>query len=128
MTFNPNPKAKHWAGCTLNNYTEDDLHRFGLNIAPLADYYVFGKEIAPSGTPHLQFMICFKSQKSLIALKKLLPGAHLEVKSRNSTMLEASNYCKKVFHTLFFIITLVFSFHFNLYGRIMTSSNMVLYH
>lgn len=115
MTFQPiqNPKAKHWAGCTLNNYTEDDLQRFGLNIAPLADYYIFGKEVGAEGTPHLQFMICFKTQKSLVALKKLLPRAHLEVKSRNSTMLEASNYCKKVFSYSFFYYYSCFSFNFN---------------
>jgi len=38
-------KAKHWAGCTLNNYTPQDEARFLANIQPLADYYVYGKEV-----------------------------------------------------------------------------------
>jgi len=89
------PKAKHWAGCTLNNYTAVDEAKFELLIQPLADYYVYGKEVGASGTPHLQFMVSFKSQKALTALKKIFEKAHWEVKAGQSTMLRASNYCKK---------------------------------
>jgi len=89
------PKAKHWAGCTLNNYTPVDEAIFVTGIQPIADYYVYGKEVGESGTPHLQFMICFKTQKALTALKKIFPTAHWEIKSSSSTMLRASNYCKK---------------------------------
>ncbi|AUM61926.1 Rep [uncultured virus] len=87
-------KAKHWAGCTLNNYTPQDEARFLANIQPLADYYVYGKEVAPSGTPHLQFMVCFKKQTSSVAVQKLLKAAWF-VKSAKSTMQQASDYCKK---------------------------------
>lgn len=87
--------AKHWAGCTLNNYTDADEARFIAIIQPLADYYVYGKEVGASGTPHLQFMISFKTKKRLTAIKKIFPTAHLEMKSPISTMKEASDYCKK---------------------------------
>jgi len=87
-------KAKHWAGCTLNNYTPQDEAKFLANIQPLADYYVYGKEVAPSGTPHLQFMVCFKKQTSSVAVQKLLKAAWF-VKSSKSTMQQASDYCKK---------------------------------
>ena len=90
-----NPQAKHWAGCTLNNYTAQDEAAFLAVIQPQADYYVYGKEVSASGTPHLQFMVCFKTVKRLTALKKILPKAHWEVKSPKSTMLQASDYCKK---------------------------------
>lgn len=87
-------QAKHWAGCTLNNYTEADERMFGV-ISALCDYFVVGKEVAPSGTPHLQFMLCFKTKKRMSQLKAYWPTAHFEVKLQNSTMEEASAYCKK---------------------------------
>jgi len=91
------PLAKHWAGCTLNHYTPEDEAAFLVNVKPLADYFVYGKEIAPTtGTPHLQFMVCFKTAKRLTAVIKLLPtGGRWFVKSDKSTMLQASDYCKK---------------------------------
>lgn len=87
-------RAKHWAGCTLNNYTDDDSALIG-KMVELTDYIVVGKEVGFTGVPHFQFMVCFKAQKTLATVKKLLPKAHWEVKSKFSTMKEASDYCKK---------------------------------
>jgi len=89
------PLAKHWAGCTKNNYTDEDIACFKNVIEPLADYYIYGLEVSESGTPHIQFMVCFKTSKRLTAVNKLLSGAHWEMKSPNSTMHQASSYCKK---------------------------------
>jgi len=91
------PLAKHWAGCTLPNYSDADKAAFLVNVQPLADYYVYGEEICPStGTPHLQFMVCFKTAKRMTAVIKLLPKAgEWQVKSQFSTMKQASDYCKK---------------------------------
>ncbi len=90
------PKAKHWAGCTLPNYTPLDEIAFQVAIKPLADYWVYGKETGADGLKHLQFMVCFKKQTLLSAAKKLLPTqGHWEIKHTKSTMLRASNYCKK---------------------------------
>lgn len=89
------PEAKHWAGCTLNNYTEADIQNFATKVQKEATYYVFGKEIGLNGTPHLQFMVCFKKKKTLTAVKKLFPTAHLEIKWRKALMKHASDYCKK---------------------------------
>lgn len=90
-----NPQAKHWAGCTIPNYTEEDIKSFE-KIKPLVDYFVYGKEVGAGGLPHLQFMICFKTQRRLTAVKKLFPTqGHWEMKAPKSTMLRASNYCKK---------------------------------
>lgn len=91
------PEAKHWAGCTLHDYTAEDEAKFETVIRPLAVYYVYGREIAPdTQRPHLQFMVSFVTKKRLTAVKKMLrKEAHWEIKSRNSTMAQASDYCKK---------------------------------
>lgn len=89
-----NPNGKHWAGCTINNWNETDLQCFEQN-KDILQYFVYGKEIGEEGTPHLQFMLCLKAKKKLSALSKLFPRAHLELKSRFSTMKQASDYCKK---------------------------------
>jgi len=89
------PNAKHWAGCTLNNYTPTDEAKFLTLIQPKADYYIYGKEVGENGTPHLQFMLCLKTRIKLSGLKKIFPTAHLEIKSKFSSMADASNYCKK---------------------------------
>lgn len=96
--LNRGPLAKHWAGCTIPNWTDKDEAAFLLNVQPLADYYVYGKEIAPTtNLKHLQFMVCFKTAKRLTAVKKLIPTqGNWEMKSAKSTMKQASDYCKKV--------------------------------
>lgn len=103
-------KAKHWVG-TCNNWTAVDEACFLAKIAPLANYYVYGKEIGEQGTPHLQFMVSFIKQTSSVAVQKLLKAAWF-VKSSKSTMEEASNYCKKVcvFNSVLFLLCLSHSF------------------
>lgn len=83
--------AKRWC-LTVNNYGDADLCQF-TNIEKLAAYYIVGKEIALSGTRHLQCFICFKSPKKLPALKKFWPTGHFEVSV--GTPKQASDYCKK---------------------------------
>lgn len=97
MTSAPQSQAKHWAGCTMPNYTEEIFNSIPSVLDALCSYYVFGKEIAPkTGLPHLQFMCSFKGKKRLSVVRKLFPiFAHWEVKSKYSTFLQASDYCKK---------------------------------
>ena len=56
---------------------------------------VVGKEVGESNTPHLQGYVVFDKKKSFAFTKRLLPTAHWEQKSRKSTPLQASDYCKK---------------------------------
>ena len=74
---------------TWNNYTEADIARLkGIEH----HYLVFGKEVGESGTPHLQGMITFSTQRSFKAVTKLLEGAHIEcTRSQYDSMV----YCKK---------------------------------
>lgn len=90
------PLAKHWAGCVIPNYTALDELGFSIAIQPLADYWVYGKEVGENGLRHLQFMVCFKTKKTLATVKKLITTqGHWEIKRLGSTMKRASDYCKK---------------------------------
>lgn len=74
---------------TLNNWSPEDEAR----VKDLgAQYYVYGKEVGESGTPHLQGFLYFKNQRTFNSLKKKLPTAHLE-KAKNTRA--AIEYCKK---------------------------------
>lgn len=80
--------GKWWFG-TLNNYTE--LEWIGMK-AYKCDYCVIGKEVGKQGTPHLQFVFKFHSDKKLEVLKKAFSRAHWEpCKSPKDTI----EYCKK---------------------------------
>jgi len=75
---------------TLNNYTEEE--RDALR-ALKSVYHVFGYERGEEGTPHLQGYVHFQHQKTLSAVKKIMPRAHLE--PRMGTVDQAVEYCKK---------------------------------
>lgn len=75
---------------TLNNYSaEEETAVQGLDCV----YVVYGREVGEQGTPHLQGYVHFKNAKTLSAVKKLMPRAHLEV--RQGTIDQAIDYCKK---------------------------------
>jgi len=57
------------------------------------DYLVYGHEVGSEGTPHLQGYVIMKAEKTLVAMKALMPRAHLE--ARKGTHKQASDYCKK---------------------------------
>lgn len=86
--------GKNWC-FTLNNYSDDDIERLNglVDTDKRVSYIIYGKEIAESGTPHLQgFITCDK--KSRLQLVKTVIGAnpHLEI-SRNVNA--SIQYCKK---------------------------------
>lgn len=75
---------------TINNYTEEE--RDALRTMKCT-YNIFGYERGDEGTPHLQGYVQLKDQKTLSAMKKVMPRAHLEI--RKGTITEAVVYCKK---------------------------------
>lgn len=75
---------------TINNYTEED--RDGLRALECV-YNIFGYERGEKGTPHLQGYVHLKNAKTLSAVKKMMPRAHLE--PRKGTIDQAVDYCKK---------------------------------
>jgi len=91
-----NKRSRSWC-FTFNNYppalNDDDaldtwLHGLGCH------YCIAGREIAPGTfTPHLQGYIQFGNAKSLSAVRKILPGCHLE--SANGRPHQCAEYCRK---------------------------------
>lgn len=75
---------------TINNYTEED--RDALRSLKCV-YNVFGYERGEEGTPHFQGYVHFKDAKTMSAVKKMMPRAHLE--PRKGTVDQAVDYCKK---------------------------------
>lgn len=82
---------------TWNNYPEEysnddtlDTWLHGLG----GKYAIAGRETAPStGTRHLQGYIYFKNARSLVSVRRLLPGCHVE--SARGTPLQSRVYCSK---------------------------------
>lgn len=83
-------RSKLWC-FTLNNYTDDDLQRLSNPIDGVV-YMVFGKEIASTGTPHLQGTICFAERKRLLGVKEVVGNAHCTV---TRFLTQSIEYCKK---------------------------------
>lgn len=84
-------RAKNWA-FTLNNYTDDDVRRLSSGHDQVS-YLVFGREIAETGTPHLQGFVQFRRKLSLAAAKRIISQrANMSV-ARN--VHAAAEYCKK---------------------------------
>lgn len=54
------------------------------------DYLLIGKEVAKTGTKHLQIVVVFNTPKSLSQIKKIWPRAHVEY--LKGTLNEATNY------------------------------------
>lgn len=92
------PKAKQWC-FTLNNYTNEDVDRLGSENQdgtpglPGTTYIIFGKEVAATGTRHLQGTICLTARKARSQVKTLIGhNPHLEVTKHLQQSIE---YCKK---------------------------------
>jgi len=81
-------EARNWQ-FTLNNPVDYLAWPFKDQV-----YGVYQLELAPrTGTPHFQGYIAFSKPKGLTALRKLLPGAHLEI--AQGTPEENFTYCTK---------------------------------
>lgn len=78
-----------------NNYTVADMEKLdNLNTQDKIDYLIYGKEIAETGTPHLQGYVVFKTKKTFNGCKDLLPfGCHIE--KTCGTPEEAASYSRK---------------------------------
>lgn len=80
---------------TLNNYTDEDEHQCWAMPWEVKDcrYICVGKEVAETGTPHLQGYICFHTLKSFKQLSEFFPRARFATKC--GTHEQAAVYCKK---------------------------------
>jgi len=110
--LNSGSRAKRWS-FTVNNYTLNDelaLKRLcGIFDAPdpgesepLVDYLIYGRELASTGTPHLQGYLIWKTDCRLVTCRNrmgLVTAPHLEV-SRGSPE-QNRVYCSKEDETPF---------------------------
>jgi len=81
--------SKSWC-FTLNNYSEAEAG--DVENIPGVNYFLYGREVSSTGTPHLQGVITFRKAHRLSGVRTHLPRAHWEI-CRN---LKASiTYCKK---------------------------------
>lgn len=80
---------------TFNNYNDGDLAVLQFRLQEAATYYTIGREVAESGTRHLQGYIELSTRTRLNKVKSLLGfnGIHFECRRGSAT--EASEYCKK---------------------------------
>ncbi len=87
-------RAKNWC-FTLNNYTNEDLDRISaiVDTNNKINYLIYGKEVAESGTPHLQGFIAANEQLRLQQIKTIIgSNPHLEIaRNVNASII----YCKK---------------------------------
>lgn len=78
MADNSGQTTVHRSWCyTINNPNATDI-AIVSEWTEMATTHYCAREVAPSGTPHLQGYIVFKTGKRLSAVKKLHPTAHWE--------------------------------------------------
>jgi hypothetical protein len=76
----------------LNNYTEDEVRRIA-NYPDWIRYIKYGKEVASTGTPHLQGFMYTWDPVRKTKFKTFLKRAHLEV--MRGSLSENDKYCEK---------------------------------
>lgn len=79
---------------TLNNYEEEEYSSITSWLEQEAKYWIIGREVGESGTPHLQGYASLKRRRTFDAVKhKLSSRAHIE--RANGTARENRRYCSK---------------------------------
>ena len=88
------PKTLRNVCFTVNNYTDQQYSDIKEYLTKACRYWIIGKEgKGAEATPHLQGYAEFKSSRKFTAVKKAIPGGHIE--PRKKTAWKAANYCKK---------------------------------
>jgi len=94
---------------TYNNYREEDVTQwfddFGTYVEKEkanVQYFVYGKEIGESGTPHLQMYIHFPTSRTKASVVKFInkplkdvEGKHINVILANGSAAQNAKYCMK---------------------------------
>jgi len=81
---------------TFNNYTDETVSNLVEWAKAKCDYYIIGKEVAGTGTRHLQCMFCLKDKQRMTALKKAFaPWASPHMEPAAAEGQKAADYCKK---------------------------------
>lgn len=86
----PKKRYRPWR-FTINNPTADDEAAV-TSLTQTAKYWVYGREIGDTGTPHLQGLVIFKTMKTLKQVSKALPRANVAMCYDPPAM---DTYCQK---------------------------------
>lgn len=80
---------------TINNYTDDEYNQILADLKSY-DYYVIGKEVSSTGTPHLQGFVFNKNAIRFSSLQKQLKRAAIFItRARGEKFQNAWKYCMK---------------------------------
>lgn len=85
-------QSRRWC-FTLNHPTRDEQDRLTADAPAGLKYMIVGAEVGAEGTPHLQGYLIMAKMTRMVALKRWLPRAHLEV-ARGTTS-DNVKYCSK---------------------------------
>lgn len=79
---------------TINNYVEEDISRLQILFEEEAKYWIIGKEIGESGTPHLQGYASYKRRRTFDVIRNQL-GARAHIERSRGTARQNREYCSK---------------------------------
>jgi len=88
------PHYKH-CSFTLNNYVEEeDVPRITAWFEEAAKYWIIGREVGESGTPHLQGYASFRGRHTFSYVRSKL-GSRCHIESSRGTARQNREYCSK---------------------------------
>lgn len=88
-------RSRKWC-FTLNNYSQEDIESLQALYPEMAQYLIFGKEVAPTtGTPHLQGFLYFKQAISMNTIKKNISSKTIHLEIARGSFAENITYCAK---------------------------------
>lgn len=87
------PPLSHFC-FTLNNYDEEEYTRIVQLFEEEAKYWIIGKEVGATGTPHLQGYASYKRRRTFDAIRHQL-GARAHLERANGTARQNRIYCSK---------------------------------
>lgn len=94
MSKTKRPSPSKYFCFTLNNPTDFETKAIHHGLHENCSYFIYGKEVGESGTPHLQGYFEMRKRSRLTTAKAILVNrVHLEVRKGTST--QAADYCKK---------------------------------
>ena len=88
-------RIRQYAGCTLNNYTPDEIEAIWNLDEDQFKWAIFAMEVGESGTPHIQAAWQLKNGKSWSAMSKLLESNRWHFEKREGSEHRAWCYCAK---------------------------------
>lgn len=88
-------RIRDYGGCTLNNYTVEEVEAIWNLDENLFKWAIFSQEVGESGTPHIQAAWQLKNAKTWSAMSNTLESNRWHFEKRKGTEHRAFMYCMK---------------------------------